>query len=80
MLYFISPSLKVSMSLSACGPTRSMTHWRILGERTLVMAPSVTSATICSISTNSSLAYFTAALHRGTSTSTPRSLMRSLTW
>ena len=57
-----------------------MTHWRILGDLTLVISPSVTSATICSISINSSLANLTAAWHKGTSTNTPRSLMRSLTW
>ena len=77
---FSTPSFMTVISLSASGPTRSCTHWRIFGLRTLVMAPCVTSATICWISTSSSLAYLTAALHSARSTRTPLSLMRSLTW
>ena len=54
--YLASPSLKTVISFSACGPTRSSTHWRILGLRTLVIAPPVTSRTICWISSNSVVA------------------------
>ena len=68
------------ISLRASSSTRSNTQSRIFGDRTLVIAPSVTSATMSWISTSSVLAYLTAARHSSTSTRTPRSLIRSLTW
>ena len=53
MLTLASPSLWTIISLRASAPTRCSTHARILGLRTLVMAPSVTSRTVCSISVSS---------------------------
>ena len=68
-----------SVSVSCSGVSLSSTHSRMMGERTDVTMPLVISQTVFWMSLASSAEYCVAARASGTSISTPRSLMRSLT-